>query len=403
MTQEGMLKRKILFIFTFLIIISHGELYSLMFIPRDARLLSGFFMNIIFVLLIIANYLYFNKNVEQIKTHFSILILLMLLSVFLSTIVSKYHHGQPYFLSIWQSKKQFFFLIYFFFHSFQFTQKEIERLILTVGLSSLVVFFAQYAVYPNMILDSRVSEDRGTIRIFFSLLSFVTPCYFYYLNRFFKDKKTLHLFLALLFLSTYVIQGSRQYIATMVVLTILNILLSKQVKAKALILTLTIAGLIGVYFMFIDVFSEMVEVTIKQGSDAQESVRERAAKFYLFEFNPQPLAYLLGNGQPHFGSPYGMRIFMIWTYYGFFTVDIGIIGDYVTYGAIYITCGLIIFYRLLTFKVSPELNYLKYFMVYIILTQLTTAGAFGSANLGIFMVAYLWDVDRHNRRKKGLI
>ncbi|NBC81814.1 MAG: hypothetical protein GVY19_00380 [Bacteroidetes bacterium] len=392
-----MLKRKILLVFTFIIIISHGELFSLMFIPREARLLSGFFMNIIFVILIIANYLYFNKGNENIKKHFSILILLMLLSVLGSLLVAKYHHHQPYYLTLWRSKNQFFFLFYFYLHSFHFTRKEVEDLILAVGFSSLVVFFAQYAVYPTMILDARVAEDRGTVRIFFKLLYFVTPCYFYYLNGFFKEKKTLHLLLALLFLSTFVIQGSRQFIATMVVLTMVNILVSKQVKAKVLILAVTIVGLVGVYFMFQDVFNEMVEVTIEQGTDARESVRERSAKFYLFEFNPRPLAYLLGNGQAHFASPYGMRIYMIWTYYGYFMADIGIIGDYVTYGALYALCAILIFARLLYFRVSPELSHFKYFILYLVLIQLTTSGAFGSANLGIFMVAYLWDVDRQRR------
>jgi hypothetical protein len=172
------------------------------------------------------------------------------------------------------------------------------------------------------------------------------------------------------------------------------------VKSKILILVIAALSVVPVIFMFQDIFLSLLDVSQQQSEGFAEDIRVRAATFFILELFPNNLSYLTGNGADSANSPYGQAIQMYRDVYGFYQSDVGIIGDFTKFGALYVLAVFVLIFRMIFSKTGDDYSYIKYYYINILLTLFTGGSPFGEADsiVAIGMTMYIMDVDKHKRK-----
>ena len=339
-------------------------------------MIAGFMILSIILVRIYGN----NNNTE--KKRFLIPIAIMLTGAFLSTIIAKSFHNQAVWLTLWAQSPMYWYILYFFLHDNKYAKNDLEKAILIIAFLYSVFLIIQYVMYPNILFNIRIDDDpnRGTIRIFLLGFSFLIIGYYIALNKFLSTNKIIYLIPILLFFSINIMQGTRQFLFSMILITAYAIFFSKKVKSRGLIIFLISLSSIPVYLMFQDIFRSMIELSTAaaQGEDLSANARERAILFFLTDFFPSDIAYILGNGMDHMRSEYGLRV-ALYKRFGLYQSDIGIIGEYTIYGVLFVIGALIMIVKMIKFKLSEQLYFVKYFAMNVVLL-LPLSGFFTSTS-----------------------
>lgn len=383
-----MLKRILLII----IILCSLKFYQLAFLPEMIiKVTEWIGIGLIFGLLII--YIVYSRE-KLYKQKFAFPIILILISVLISMFAAYAYHDQSFLRTAIAQRAIYFYFIYFLLHYMKMEGVFIIKLIMIFGLTYIVIYLAQYMIFPVQITYSHMFIDRGTLRIFLSGAGYLVIGYFIYLYLTFKAFRIRYVFFMLLAYGIFVLLGTRQIIASILLLTILFILQSRVVKSKLLIFSLIGLSIVPIFLLFQDIIIAMFDVTLEQSQAVESNVRVRAAEYFLTEFYPSGFAYFTGNGM-HGNSMYGLKIIRIMEEYKFFQSDIGLIGEFTQYGMLFLIGVSVILYRVLTVKLPEKLMFIKYNFLGIILTLVTGSGAFGSSGTNVLinsMVLYLVDL-----------
>jgi len=372
------------------VVLGYYQFIKFTLVPRPARILSEFAAIIVIILFLLIKQAYYSE--KEAPKNFIFPISLFIISMFLSTIVTNFYHNQSYLLSIWISRGIFFYFLYFLLHAYKFEKKQLEKIIINIGLITIGLYYIQTILYPMQLFDVRMTIDRGTLRLFIPSMGFTIIAYFYYLNKFFKNNKPVDIIIALLCYSIFILQATRQLIASLALLTIINLFRSKQVKSRFFLVIFILIGMVAMFFIFFELFMEMFSVSHEQTGGETESPRIKAIRYFLSEFFPSDLAYILGNGEGHQASPYGMKLLGLQLLRGYYLSDIGLIGDYVRYGAVFVLAAFIMLFKLIAIKIDPEYEYLRYYVFLQLFTIVTGKGIFGVPDLVIILIAYMFDL-----------
>jgi hypothetical protein len=332
------------------------------------------------------------------KLNFKWEITAIFISLLLSVLMAYSGHGQSFSITIIAQRFMYFYLFYFALHQIRIPETDLENIMIYLAVAHGIFYIIQFFAYPTILFNVRVSSDRGTIRIFLQGLTYLILAYFYILHRLYENFRLSRLLLLLFLFSIFILMGTRQLIFTMFMLTMINVLLSNKVKSKLLIFTLVILATIPVFFMFQNIFLNMLMVSETQSAGFEEDIRIRSATYFLTDFFPNRLAYITGNGVDSANSGFGMMIQMYKDVYGYFQTDIGIIGDFSRYGVFFLIAVLSIIIRVLSSKIPEHLSYIKYLFITILLTFFTGGGAFGQGGsiVAICTTLYMIDVHRHD-------
>lgn len=380
------------------IILTSLELFNFAFIGKEITKVAEI-AGIGVALMVIILQLIYHKG-EGFRMTYKWEVGLILFSLVTSMFMAYSAHNQNLQTTLIAQRFMYFYLFYYALHMLRIPDTDLERIILYLALIYVFFYVIQYFAYPKIIFKVRVIEERGTIRIFQVGLSYMILAYFYVLNRSF-DKLTLRgIGMLFLFFSVIILMGTRQLLFSMFLLTMLNILLSRKVKSRLLVILLAVFAAIPVILMFQDIFTSIISLSKEQSLGFEENIRLLAGTFFLTDFFPNNLAYITGNGADSANSGYGMTIQMYKDVYRFYQSDVGMIGDFSKFGILFLAGVFSILYRTLKTRVSDDLNYIKYFFLFAVLTGITGAGLFGEANsiVTISIILYLSDVDKHNRK-----
>jgi hypothetical protein len=84
--------------------------------------------------------------------------------------------------------------------------------------------------------------------------------------------------------------------------------------------------------------------------------------------------------------------------YGFFMSDLGLIGDYVRFGVLYIIGVIIVFVKVFRTKFPEKYMFIKYYFYVMLLTLFTGGSAFadGSNIVTLCIIMYLIDYLKYN-------
>jgi hypothetical protein len=381
-------------------VVSYFDLFKFVFIPFSFQVYSQILTLGLMILLIILRIIYLPPN--RVKMNFSIPILLLLIGSIPSMFIAQVYHNQSFIISIFANRFILFYLLYFFVHFYRINTKFVLHLIVFIGLFAVSLYYIQYTLYPKQILNIGIIEGRGTIRLFVAGMLCSQVAYFYFLNRFFKENRITYLLLSFLTLSIFVLQGTRQLIFGLAFLTLINLLFAKRIKSRFLItLTLSVA-IVAVYFVFREIFIELTQVSSSQMQQMGEGIRLKAARYFLTDFMPSSWAYIFGNSEAGPGSIYGQRQFILALNYGYYITDLGILGDYITYGLVFVIAGLFMLIKALRFRINNSLIYLKFYILSQCFTIITGKGIFGGVDIIMLLILYVFDVYRSETLSNSL-
>ena len=378
-------------IIIFLVIFSAMEFFNLVILPSRVIYLIQFGITSLMVVFLIVQGIY--GRAETIKHSFKYPVILMLTGVFLSMITAQAYHSQNFALTLWAQRFMYFYFFYFILHFIKPDLKDLEKILLTIGVVYTIAYLLQYALYPMTLFDVRQDFDRGTIRIFLSGSGFMALALFMSLNRFYRKNDIKYVFFVLLFFGILVLMGTRNYLASMILVIIYSLVFSKTIRSRFIIYFLIMVSVIPVYIIFQDIFAGMIELSERQSQDFESDIRIRSATFFLTDFFPNRLAHIFGNGQHHGQSIFGMRVTSYSIQYGYYQSDVGIIGDYSKFGLIYVIGYFWMFIKIFTARLIPEYGYIKYYFLLAVLTL-----PFGSTGASSIVAAciLMYIVDNNN-------
>ncbi|MCF8369851.1 MAG: hypothetical protein K9G76_12495 [Bacteroidales bacterium] len=374
----------------FFIYLASVSVFWLAMLPKN--LIHAFSASMILLILVVVLIGLIYDRSDRFKQNFGVEIMMIFLAIMLSTFGAKWGHNQMFGLTIWAQKGMLFYMLYFFLHTIRIRPKEIERLMLLIAILYIVSFMLQYLAYPRILFNTRVQEDRGTVRIFLPGKAFVVVMYFYFLQLFFEKTKPHYLIFCLLTFIVTILQGTRSALLLLLVGTLFNLIFSKRVKSRFLILFLLMLSIIPIFIIFQDIFLNMVAVSEEQSETAEEDIRVKAATYFLTDFNPGWLNYVIGNGESHMASAYGMQVEMFKINFGYFQSDIGLIGEYVKYGILYVLAVILILRKVLILKLEPQYLYFKYY-IGISFIGMIMGGIFAKEDSFVPILALLYFID----------
>lgn len=368
------------------------ELFNLAFLGVD--FIKGFQLSGIGLLVIILIIKFFYMKEANFPKHFNIEIFLILTGVAVSMVMAQIGHDQSLGTTFIAQRFMYFYLIYWALHAIKISAEDLEKIIVWMGVTFSVLYIIQFLMYPTILFDVRIAEDRGTVRIFMPGFTFLVLAYFLVMNRLFESFSLSRLASFLLFISILILMGTRQVIFSVLLLTIMNVLFSRRVQSKVLIVLLLIASIVPVIIVFEDIFISLIELSKNQSENLAENVRIRSAVFFLTELFPNTAAYFTGNGADSTNSSYGYMIQMYKDAYGFYQSDIGIIGDYTKFGVAFVLGVFIILIKMAFTKLTDDITYMKFFYLSVLLTLFTGGGPFGMSDaiLAICFTLYIADV-----------
>jgi hypothetical protein len=380
-----------------IIILSSLGFFNLSFLGNDILKLIEIAGIGLILLIIVLQGIY--SNSEGFKLTFKWEIILILVSVVTSMFMAYSAHNQGLSTTLIAQRFMYFYFFYFALHLIKIPDFDLEKIIVYLAIIYAVFYVIQYIAYPKLIFNVRMAEDRGTVRIFQAGLLYLILAYFYILNKSFNEFSVKRLALLLSFFSIVILMGTRQLIFSMLLLTMLNILYSKKVKSKILVALIAGVAIVPVAFMFQDIFLSMLSLSKEQSVGIEENGRIISGTYFLTEFFPNYAAYITGNGADSANSAYGSMIQMYKEVFGFYQSDVGIIGDFSKFGAIFLIAVISVLVRVLYGKLGDELVYIKYFYLFVILTSFTGAGPFGDANsiVTVCITFYIIDIYKHNQ------
>ena len=374
----------------FFIFLSSAYFFLSVYIPRNLILLLQFASTGLMAISIVLSVIY--DRGKRFKQHFGLEVSLILLSVLFAMFGAYWGHNQGFMITAWVQTYMYFYFFYFFLHMLRIRPEDLEKMLIYMSLLYMVFFIIQYVMYPRLFFDVRAEIERGTIRIFLPGKAFVVLMYFYFLQAFFKSNNPKYVIFCVVALIITLLQGTRSALFLLLLGTIINLLFSKKVKSKLAITFLMMLSIIPVFYIFQDIFVNLIEVSESQAAADDDDIRTKAMMFFLTDFYPNKINYIIGNGDSHMSSPYGLKVFYYKITYGFYQSDIGIIGEYTKYGILYVISMFLIVRKILVTKIDPKYSYFKYY-IFISLLGMVIGGIFSNPNAFIVILSMLYIID----------
>ncbi|HAH57998.1 MAG TPA: hypothetical protein DCL86_07610, partial [Bacteroidales bacterium] len=165
--------KKFLIIF---LILASLELFSFTFIPESLlKILSIAGVGVI-VLTIVLQLIY--SPLEHFILNFKWEILLILIAVFTSMFMANSTYNQGFNTTLIAQRYMYYYLIYYMLHLIKIPDYHLEKIIVAFAVVYAAFYFLQYFAYPTRIFNVRVSQERGTIRIFQAGIAYLIIAYF---------------------------------------------------------------------------------------------------------------------------------------------------------------------------------------------------------------------------------
>lgn len=297
-------------------------------------------------------------------------IIIILIAVILSSFSALWFYQQPLIITLTAQRSMYFYLFFFFLYQYKVEIKFLEKLIIIMGVLFSLVYFA--AIFNPNIITAKILEERGTFRIGLPGIVYIIIGLFYSLQNIIYERNYKYVFLTLLFITNIIATGTRTIMGITILLSVFY--LYKSFKKNNIFSTLLALSvfIIG-SFVFYDII-EFVIILYEKALSGQEGnfqIRLYAISFFFTDLFKSNYAYIFGNGFGSELSSYGNQLLYFKKHYGLYLSDIGIIGDYISYGIVYLIGVVIIIKSILKSKVSLNNPFIYYSFYFIILSTFT--------------------------------
>lgn len=299
----------------------------------------------------------------------------------------------------------YFILIYFFLHDQKFERKDLEQLILVFAILYAIFHLIQDFAFPRMLFKENIYYDRGTVRMRLEGDGFLMLAYFMLLNRFLLKRNILNLILALFFFMILLMSGFRTLTAAAVLLS--GFLFLKRLKYSPVNYFLVVlAVLLFLGMMQMDrtstIINEMITASQTQQEQGDRYIRKVQYKYFTQEYPQNFSYYVVGGGLPGGKGGYAYKIGFMTSQYGFYWVDLGLLGFWLVMGLITMIGLLWYIFKGTFIKLPPEGMYLNLYFAFLFLaTNITTNQMYRRGIFGVEAIAlYLIDLMRNEYEAK---
>lgn len=373
------------------ILLCSVNFFTIVFIPEAIQ--KGAHIPAIGLIVALLVLLLIYDHSKPIPKSFSLPIILIFIAMIISMFAAYVFQDQRISITLWSQRAIYYYLFYFLLSRFRLHPEFILKLIIYMGVVYMTIYIIQNIIYPIELVSYRLFSDRSTLRIFLPGAGYYQLGYYLCLYRIFRKFRIFDLLYILSALVVTVLLGSRQLIASIILVSFLFLILNRVVKAKLILVPMIILSVVPFYYLFQDVFEAMLEVTTSQSAGLTENIRFRSARFFLTDFMHHPISYITGNGAEGNNSLYGLKIQKYGLKYGFYQSDIGLIGDYVKYGILFVVGVALSLFKVFKKELIGQEVFVKYFMLGVTLMLLTGSSAFAnSANVAVIcLILYYID------------
>ena len=363
-------------------------------------------LNLLFLVLIFSC-----LNKKYSKDSLSLSIKYVLLIIVLNIIPSFLVSGQSLYYSLRGSTYGFSLCMYFWFVYHKISSRSVVQAFLIILISYIVLHLLALSTFPNHLfgynenLIDRAESDmviRGVVRIGVPGQDFVILAIFVVLNLSRVNKKYL-LFLIPLFVML-ILRGTRTPLIITIILSLFYLVWKCKYKILVIIACCLSYVIIPIIYDSIknsnseNIIVNYVQMTDEQLNSEDEDIRIKMSKYYLFDFNDNILAVLIGNGVPQGNSNYEYRVLKNSYNNAYYLSDVGIVQIYVYYGILGLIAYLLLLIKILRTKVDPKYEFAKLFVMYYYLTLFSGNYLVQNAFYLAFGL-YLMEINRINRIK----
>ena len=288
----------------------------------------------------------------------------------------------------------YFILIYFFLHEQQFNREELEKVIIVFAFLYAIFYLIQSNIFPTKLFNGAMYFDRGTLRIRIEGSGFLMLAYFLFLNRYLIKRKPIHVALAMFFFIILLKGGFRTLTAAAILLSgIVFLKLVKYSITNYFLVIIAVALFIGL--MQLDgpsqIINGMINASEEQKEEGDRYIRALQIQYFTREYPENFSYYIFGGGLPGGEGSYAMNMRLIETLYGFFWVDLGLIGFYFVIGLIALLGLAWYTIRAIFTGLPPSSFYLNVYFAYLLLTSFTTMeifrpGVFVAEAIGLYLI-----------------
>ena len=362
----------------------------------DPVILSTSFVYYIYLFFFIITLLFvFTNSDTYLYNSFSFPVILILIAELLSSFNTTISWDQDFIESIRAVLPYMVYVLFFLLISWKFSFFDIEKIIVIIGFSYILVFLISFYVFPTIYFGNieLIDDSRGFQRLKTSGIGFLFLLCFYSLNQFIIKKKLLWIFVYFISLSCIFMSLTRTYIIFTLLFSFIYILNNASLYLK--LMSIFLVSIFLYIFVLSNAYNLMAEETDSQVSYAKEDIRMLSVSFYLNNFSPNIASKILGNGEPGNiknnpieNSYYSKFVNNLEKKFGFYISDIGYLGLYVKFGIFSIISYLIFIY--LTFKTTIFSKYLysKYYLFFIFSISFIIDAPFNTSFISSIVFAY---------------
>ena len=258
------------------------------------------------------------------------------------------------------------FLIFYIYKIFNFSEKDVFRLFLTLAIVVAIIQIVQQ-IFPSKALfgifsDQNLDWGKGNIvevrnglnRYRIGTTSVTLLCMYYFWAKLMIKRSKGTLFMFVLMLLSLYLYLTRQLLVFSALTLILSFFMIDNTQKRLLYICLISIMCIIIYNFSSLLFGEMFESTREESTS--DNIRLIAANFFFTQSSNSFAQFLLGNGHPRELRYWG-EMFGVWP------TDVGFIGELFIYGICWV---LLYFYQvwlvLIKYKNKTPM-YLKLFVL----------------------------------------
>lgn len=379
-------------------------------------LIDDTYFDILEVGIVMVLILYNTAYPKQIKTPFNFYVKAIIILTLISSIPAFMFHNQGFELSLLASRTIFFWLLYFALHKTNVHPQKLEKLLLYFGIAWSVIMIVQQFTYPNILFDvyhgvtyeggrERNIETRGgVVRVWVAGIGFSYFMASYMWQKLHEKLSVKNIILFSLVIAGILLMQSRQIIFSLILIFTADTLLSFRIASiKSVRFTTLFFGFAIIFFAIAGNFVfALIELSQQQEVTSGDYVRALEIDFFLFNYWPNPLCYLIGNGWEHDHSPYGVEIkeHLKWAL-GLYRSDIGLIGAFNKFGLIYVIVIILFYIKMLIPQkhfIVPK--YIRIFFVLCALTSFTGSNFFEVSSCFVPFICLFYLVDKTNEHHR---
>ncbi|RXK87351.1 hypothetical protein [Filimonas effusa] len=352
---------------------------------------------------LIAFYLYlrFTRKGAYLKRFFlDKLVWLFLACMLVSAIAASIYWDQSFYTSLIGYKYFYAYFIYLIMAKAFMSKEDADKIIKFFFFATLIVFLINRITFPNSLFAWRSEERREGITLFFFGHGFTALGGFYFLDKFFRERKIINLvWYILAFVCLFLLTRSRMNLVGLLLGGGVILYYSQFRWKKIFTAFLLIATAILLTYSE-KIINVVVSETSEQFSKADEDVRSQAHAYFLSEFQPDFVTYLSGNGYPYGNSPL-QKVLSNASFYGFYPADLGFTGLLTYFGIFAVLVWMLMFFQVFFRSRGKDVLFLKAYFLMLLSTCITGYSVFDPGYMPATAIALFLLRDNMIRRENA--